>query len=127
MNKKMLEEFKTSLEGMRQSISKNIEHIEKDNLNKSQRDASGDLSGYSFHMADMATDNYDLELNLGIGSKEQSILNDIEGALLMIEEGRYGQCEECSEEISVGRLRAIPYTRLCIKCQAEAEKRKKED
>ena len=126
INKKTVQELKTRLEAMRDQIAESIRHIEKDTLNKSQRDASGDLSGYSFHMADMATDNFDREFNLDIGSKEQQLLNQIENALTMIEEGTYGKCEECEDAISFERLKAVPFARLCIKCKEAAEKRERE-
>ena len=126
INKKTVQELKTRLEAMRDQIAESFRHIEKDTLNKSQRDASGDLSGYSFHMADMATDNFDREFNLDIGSKEQQLLNQIENALTMIEEGTYGKCEECEDAISFERLKAVPFARLCIKCKEAAEKRERE-
>ncbi|MBI4431813.1 MAG: TraR/DksA family transcriptional regulator [Candidatus Omnitrophica bacterium] len=126
INKRSIQELKARLLVMRNEIAESIRHIEKDTLNKSQRDASGDLSGYSFHMADMATDNFDREFNLDIGSKEQQLLNQIENALSMIEEGTYGKCEDCEQLISIERLRAVPFARLCIKCQEASEKREKE-
>ncbi len=126
LNKKGIQELKARLEAMRGEISESIRNIEKNTLNKSQRDASGDLSGYSFHMADMATDNFDRELNLDIGSKEQQLLNQIENALTMIADGTYGKCEECDEPISFERLKAVPFARLCLKCQEAAEKHEKE-
>lgn len=126
INKKSVQELKTRLQAMRDQIAESLRHIEKDTLNKSQRDASGDLSGYSFHMADMATDNFDREFNLDIGSKEQQLLNQIEHALAMIEEGTYGKCDECEEAISFERLKAVPFARLCIKCKEVDEKRERE-
>jgi RNA polymerase-binding protein DksA len=125
MNKKELKKFKDQLELERKKIASDLDHIEKDTLNKSQRDASGDLSGYSFHMADVATDNYDRELNLDIASTQQQLLNHIDDALRRIEEGTYGQCEICEGKISVERLRVMPQARLCIKCKEEEEKEKK--
>ncbi len=125
MNKKELKKFKDQLELVRKKISGDLDHIEKDTLNKSQRDASGDLSGYSFHMADVATDNYDRELNLDLASTEQKILNDIDDALRRIEDGSYGECEICEAKISAKRLNAMPYAKLCIKCKEEEEKKVK--
>ncbi len=125
MNKKELKEFKDQLELVRRKIIGDLDHIEKDTLNKSQRDASGDLSGYGFHMADVATDNYDRELNLDLASTEQKMLNDIATALKRIDDGSYGKCETCAEKISVQRLKAMPYARLCIKCKEEEEKKAK--
>lgn len=52
------------------------------------------------------------------GMNKENVLN----ALRKIEEGGYGTCEECEEDIPVKRLKAIPDARYCISCQAELEK-----
>ena len=117
--------FRKLLEVIRKKIVGDLNHLEKDSLNLSQRDASGDLSGYSLHMADMATDNFDREFNLGLVSNEQQILNQIDEALHKMDEGCFGVCDTCSKPISQKRLQALPYTRYCIKCQAEEEKKKR--
>ena len=122
MEKEELLKFKTQLEAERVKIADGINHIERDNLNKSQRDASGDLSGYSFHMADMATDNFDREFSLDLASTEQVVLNRIDEALRKIQEGSYGICENCEKAISFKRLKAVPYAKLCIKCKEDEEK-----
>ena len=123
--KKDLERFKKILQEIRKKIAGDLEHLEGDTLNKTQRDASGDLSGYSFHMADMATDNFDREFILGLASNEQQSLNKIDAALRKIDEGTYGICEECSKPITQKRLMAMPHARLCIKCQELEEKKKR--
>jgi len=114
--------LKQQLEAERAKIAEGISHIERDNLNKSQRDASGDLSGYSFHMADMATDNFDREFSLDLASAEQVMLNRIDEALQKITEGSYGVCENCEKPISLKRLKAVPYAKLCLKCKEDEEK-----
>lgn len=125
MKRKELKKFKDLLESTRRKTVDDLNHLQKDALNTSPRDASGDLSGYGFHMADVATDNYDRELNLDIASTEQKLLNDIDSALKKIEDGTYGQCEVCDSKISVQRLKAMPYARLCIKCKEEEEKKER--
>ena len=120
-----VERFKKLLEASRKKIAGDLAHLEKDSLNTSQREASGDLSGYSLHMADMATDNFDREFNLGLVSSEQQILNLIDEALRKIEEGKFGVCEVCSKVISQKRLLAVPYAKYCIKCQSEEEKKRR--
>ena len=52
------------------------------------------------------------------GLNKENVLN----ALKKIEDGSYGICEECEEEIPIKRLKAIPDARYCISCQAEIEK-----
>lgn len=125
LSKKELDFFKKSLNELRKKIAGDLQQIEGDTLNTNQRDASGDLSGYSFHMADMASDNYDRELNIGLASNEQQILNDIDVALKKIEEGTYGVCELTGDVIPKKRLLAMPYTRLSKKAQEEEEKNKR--
>ncbi|OGW84188.1 MAG: hypothetical protein A2Z83_03450 [Omnitrophica bacterium GWA2_52_8] len=110
---------------MRTKNAGDLEHLEKDSLNTNQRDASGDLSGYSFHMADMATDNFDREFTLGLASNEQKMLNDIDVALRKLDDGTYGLCEKTLKPITKKRLLAVPYARLCIEAQEMEEKEKR--
>ena len=123
MEKIEIQKIKAQLETERTKIADGLSHIERDNLNRSQRDASGDLSGYSFHMADMATDNFDREFSLDIASAEQVVLNRIDAALRKIQEDSYGVCESCNKPISLKRLKAVPYAELCLKCQEDQEKK----
>ncbi len=125
LSKKELEVYKKLLLEMRKKIVRDIQQLEGDSLNTNQKDASGDLSGYSFHMADMATDNFDRELNIGLASSEQQILNEIVVALKKIEEGTYGFCEKYGTPIPKKRLLAMPYTRFSKKAQEEEEKEKR--
>ena len=124
-SKKDLERFKKILQEIRVKIARDLEHLEGDSLKTSQRDAAGDLSGYSLHMADQATDNFDREFTIGLASNEQQRLNVIDHALRKIGDGTYGICENCSKVISMKRLRAVPHAALCIKCQELEEKKRR--
>ena len=119
--KKELEIYKKLLLQIRGKIAGDLEHIEGDSLSANQPSNTGELSDVS----DMATDNYDRELNIGLASNEQQILNDIDVALKRIEEGTYGICEIYGTEIPKKRLLAMPYTRLSMKAQEEEEKNKR--
>lgn len=123
-SKKDLEHFRKILLEMRTRIAGNLEHLEEGGLNKSQRDASGDLSGYSYHMADMATDNFDREFTIGLASTEQNLLNDIDTALRKLDEGTFGICEKTEKPITKKRLLAMPYAKLCLEAQELEEKEK---
>ena len=114
--------YKKLLLEKREEILGDISQISEDTLKKSQKDASGDISGYTFHMADVATDNYDREFSLGLASKERVVLLDINGALQKLADGKYGVCESCKKPISIIRLKALPYTKYCLKCQKKLEK-----
>ena len=105
----------------RDTIGGGLNHITEESLKTSQRDAAGDLSGYSYHMADMASDNYEREFSLGRVSDEQNLLYLIDEALKRIGDGTYGSCLQCSKQISKRRLDALPHTELCIDCQTKNE------
>ncbi len=121
MNKKDLERFKKLLLKKREDIITEMNNITKDTLNKSQREASGDLSGYSFHMADQASDNYDREFSLNLATDSQKLIYTIDEALGRMKEKSYGRCLKCNKEISRKRLHTIPYAILCIDCQKKEE------
>jgi RNA polymerase-binding protein DksA len=122
-NKKELAEFKKLVFKRKEEILDEIKHISEDTLKKSQKEASGDISGYTYHMADVATDTYDREFSLGLASNERKFLYELDDALKKIEDGTFGICEECKALISKSRLKAVPYARLCVKCQEKKEKK----
>ena len=123
LNKKDLVYFKKLILERKEEIISEIKHISEDTLKKSQRDAAGDISGYTYHMADIATDTYDREFSMGIASNERKQVYDIDDALKRIEDGSYGICEDCKNFISKTRLKAIPHARMCLKCQEKREKK----
>jgi DnaK suppressor protein len=122
LNKKELAEYRKMITKRKNEVLDSISRISEDTLKKSQKDASGDISGYTFHMADVATDNYDREFSLGIASNDRQFLYDLEDALKRIEEGTFGICEECKSVLTKARLKALPYARLCLNCQQKKEK-----
>lgn len=116
-----LKAYKSLLLKERDKVGGSLNYITETTLKRSQRDASGDLSGYSYHMADMASDDYERDFSLGRATDEQRILYAIDEAIKRIGEGTYGNCPQCGKAISKKRLKAIPYTELCILCQKANE------
>jgi RNA polymerase-binding protein DksA len=123
MSKRELKKYKILLVAERQKVGGDLSHIAQNTLNKSQREASGDLSGYSYHMADQASDDYERDFSLGRATDEQNLLYKIDEALRRIEDGTYGSCPQCYKPIAKKRLAAIAYTELCIECQSKNEKK----
>lgn len=114
--------FKEKLLKLRRDLTEEMSRITTETLSRSTRDASGDLSGYSLHMADQASDNFEKEFTLDLAHNEQEILFRIEAALKRIEEKTYGQCAACRKAITKQRLKAVPYAEFCIQCQQAQEK-----
>lgn len=123
MLKRESEKYRKKLIQLKERVIADIKHISEDTLNKSQKDASGDISGYTLHMADVATDSYDREFSLGLASNERDSLIKINEALKMIDEGKFGTCQICAKPISKTRLSALPFAASCLKCQRQREKR----
>ena len=92
-------------------------------INRSLRTGSDIPSGEpSGDIYDQASSERDRELELLLGDREREKLHSIDEALLKIKEGEYGICEECEEDIPLGRLKVVPFARYCVKCKADIEK-----
>jgi DnaK suppressor protein len=74
---------------------------------------------------DLASDERDREINFILNDREREKLVAIDEALQRIKEKSYGICESCEGEIQLGRLKVLPFTRLCVKCQEENERESK--
>ena len=74
---------------------------------------------------DRATQESDRSFELRIRDRERKLINKIREALERINEGVFGICEMCGEDISEARLKARPVTTLCIDCKIEQEKKEK--
>lgn len=72
--------------------------------------------------ADRATAESDRAFTLRLRDRERRLIRKIQAALQRLDDGVYGICEECGEDISLARLKARPVTRLCINCKARQEK-----
>ncbi|MFQ5850427.1 MAG: TraR/DksA family transcriptional regulator [Candidatus Binatia bacterium] len=78
---------------------------------------------------DLASDERDREINMILSDREREKLLAIDDALQRIEDKTYGicecGCEHCEGDIGLGRLKVLPFTRLCVRCQEESEKETK--
>lgn len=74
---------------------------------------------------DRATQESDRNFELRIRDRERKLINKIKEALARIDEGEFGVCDSCGEEISEARLKARPVTTLCIDCKMEQERQEK--
>ncbi|MBM3307305.1 MAG: TraR/DksA C4-type zinc finger protein [Candidatus Eisenbacteria bacterium] len=117
MNKRELKHFEERLIEERQRLMKELGYFEDKIFSNSQRDAAGDLSAYSVHMADQASDAQEREKAYHMASAEGRLLYHIDEALRRIKEGGYGVCEGCGKKIQKNRLEVVPHARLCIECK----------
>lgn len=86
------------------------------------KESTEELAGYSLHMADSGTDNFDRDFALSLLSSDQDAIYEIEEALKRIEKNTYGICELTGKTIPKARLEAIPWTRFTVEAQAQLER-----
>ena len=114
MRKDVLKKFQGTLLDMKSRLLEDI----PDRL-KHEVETSKDEGRDTY---DLASDERDREISMILNDRERAILMAIEDALLRRGEGSYGVCDECGEDIGVGRLKVMPFTRLCVRCQEDLEK-----
>jgi DnaK suppressor protein len=118
VNKALMKKFKTLL------TEKQDEIIKKAKLTLEQ-DMSLDSNDLPDEM-DLASSEYLQSFTFRLRGREKVFLDKIEKALRKIEDGTFGTCEECEEEINVKRLEARPETTLCIQCKENQERKEKD-
>ena len=91
-------------------------------MNGLAKESAQELPGYSLHMADSGTDNFDRDFALSLLSSDQDAVYEIEEALKRIEKKTYGVCELTGKSIPKARLEAIPWTRFTVEAQAQLER-----
>jgi len=124
MKKKDLEKYEKLLLEKRAQLIEEFGHLKKAAMDNTIKENTGDLSSYSYHMADQGTDAMEREKAFLFASKQGRLLYHIDEALRRIHNNTYGDCMECGQPISTDRLTAVPHARMCIKCK-EAEEQKK--
>jgi len=90
-------------------------------------DAAGNLSNTPMHLGDLASTNYDQEVATGLLQNEQLILEAVRTALDRLDNGTFGRCADCGQELPEGRLTAMPYATRCIACEERLEQMESAD
>jgi len=121
MRKDFLKKSKDSLTEMKKQLLREIQ----DRL----KEESEGLKDEGRDTYDLASDERDREINIILSDRERDKLQAIDDALERIEEKTYGICDfggdNCEEEIGMGRLKVLPFTRMCVRCQEQTERESK--
>src|SRR6476469_1078321 len=122
MPKKQLQHFEKRLLEERKRVLKELGHHE-DMMIQTSQDSDGDLSSYSFHMADQGTDAMEREKAFLFASQEGRFLWHIDDALRRLYRSpeTFGKCHNCGNDIAFERLDALPHARYCIQCKQREE------
>src|SRR5437870_13786737 len=117
VNQKDLKKFKKLLE----ESKKNLLMSARKTLSEEAAFDTDDLPDE----IDLASSEYTQSMVFRLRDREKFLLKKIDDALARIENGTFGTCEICEEEIAVKRLEARPLTTMCIRCKEEQEKQEK--
>jgi DnaK suppressor protein len=123
MKKVEMKVYKERLLALRARLRGDVSQMADAALKKSRLDQGAEQSTMPIHMADLGSDNYEQEFTLSLMENDEGTLEAIELALERIEDGTYGQCDECGVKIPKARLNAIPYAPTCVKCAEQLERR----
>jgi DnaK suppressor protein len=123
MKKVEMKVYKDRLLVLRARLRGDVTQMADAALKKNRMDRGSEASSMPIHMADLGSDNFEQEFTLSLMENEEGTLEAIELALERIEEGTYGQCDECGVKIPKLRLNALPYAPTCVKCAEQLERR----
>ncbi len=124
MKKEDLKKFEKLLLKKREEMVLQLQE-RKTQIDLTIKEATGDISGYSYHMADQGTDAMEREKAFMLASKSGRLLYHIDEALRRIRKNEYGDCHTCGKAIGKARLEAVPHARYCIECKEKEENAKK--
>ena len=114
MRKAFLKSAEKALLKMREEVLTDIESDAK-----SSRSGHKDEGKDAY---DLASEERDRDISMILSDRDRRKLQSIDEALARIKAKTYGRCEECELDIAEDRLKALPFTRLCVICQADQEK-----
>jgi len=122
VKKEDLKAFRTMLLELRGRLAENVNHMQTEALQEGAGTRS-ELSDVPLeHLADRGTDNFARDMMINILQNSEAEICDIDLALDKIDGGTYGTCEACGKNIPKGRLKALPFARLCIQCKQTEER-----
>ncbi len=114
MNPENMEQAKARLLKMRREVLQGVMDAQQA-CNELGQDGVGDIG-------DISSNTYSRDVLMNLGETQRQMIRDIDAALERIEEGEYGECLRCGEEISARRLEVRPFSRYCVECKTEVEK-----
>lgn len=114
MRKTFLKSQEKKLEAMRIKVLKE--------MNEDLRQGREGRKEEGMDAYDLASEERDREISFILTDREREKVQAIQEALDRIKDGSYGVCESCESDIAPGRLEALPFTRMCVNCQAELER-----
>jgi YteA family regulatory protein len=112
-----MQHFKDILEKQEREIEHTIELMKENKSAEQDKYSNNELSSYDNHPGDLGSELFSLGMNMALRVHEEHLIKDIHDALDRIQQGNYGKCAFCGDEITPERLEVVPYIRLCMDCE----------
>jgi len=117
MNQAELNHFKSLLVRKKQELQSTLQSMHDNGTDGTNNSFVDELSRYDNHPADSGSEMYSAEFNNSLKIRHEVMMHEINDALKKIDNGTYGKCESCGNDIDKERLNALPYAKFCIQCQ----------
>jgi RNA polymerase-binding transcription factor len=122
MKKNEMQSFRQQLMQLERQIRGDADSLADEAFHATDEMAMGNQSNVSVEdRAERGANNYSEETTIGLLENADARLMEINAALVRIDQGTFGSCEECAQEIPIDRLRAVPFARRCIECARKAQ------
>lgn len=121
MDVNTLESLRMRLDEERERVERQIAGLTDSGLGESLSDSTGEVSAYDNHPADLGSETFERSKDFALRENARIILGNINKAYEKIDDGTYGICENCKEDVPLERLQALPYATLCVECKEREE------
>ena len=116
-----VEAIRAELIGRKRRLADSVGHLSGEGRQDSPRTSSPEISSLPQHLAELGTEAFEQDRDLGLAEQASAEIAEIDRALERLDAGTYGTCESCGRRISRERLRALPFAALCTSCKAKQE------
>jgi DnaK suppressor protein len=117
-----LDVYRKKLHALRANLDDRAPSLREEACHGAGGEDAGGLSNAPIHLGDLGSQEEGIVVNLGLAANEASLRQEVDEAVLRLDEGTFGMCEACRKEIGSERLEAIPYSRLCIRCAEQSQR-----
>lgn len=107
--------YKRRLELLRRRLRGDVKAMAKSALH-GVGEENGGTASMPIHMAELATENFEIEFTLSLLETEEDTLTSVKEAIMRVDEGVFGKCLGCDGAIPKSRLNALPHAAMCVKC-----------
>jgi RNA polymerase-binding transcription factor DksA len=122
MRKSEMKRYQQKLFSLARDLMGKDANLKTEALRSLAGDTRANLSKVPIHLGDLSSDSYEQEVSTQLLENERGMLLEIAEALERVDQGTYGNCENCGQPIKEERLQAVPYARYCIECARDKER-----